>query len=200
MLIDILLIGGSAVAVSGALAYWGTPLGGKGGGKIKPLPSPTYHCVVDGDNWCDRDHACPLQPAKAKPKEPEFERVLCDCPEYKGTDFWNDPHRWCDTDPVTQRIWENREFKNCERTVRPKRLSALDKLEKALDRLDNIERIRKEQCKCNNSVFDYMCPVHTPNRLANYQQQGLLGGGYHNQQQSNLGSLIGQLGQIGRIV
>ena len=48
-----------------------------------------------------------------------FERVRCKCPPYRGSDFWNDPHRWCGVDPAHERFWEKAEA-DCERTVRPK--------------------------------------------------------------------------------
>ena len=48
-----------------------------------------------------------------------FERVRCKCPPYRGSDFWNDPHRWCGIDPAHERFWEKAEA-DCERTVRPK--------------------------------------------------------------------------------
>ena len=49
---------------------------------------------------------------------PVLEKVTCNCPEYRGSDFWNDPHRWCDREPDTERIWSDKE-RQCERTYRP---------------------------------------------------------------------------------
>lgn len=52
----------------------------------------------------------------------EFEPVKCKCPPYKGSDFWNDPHRWCGVDAPSQAFWMKSEPADCERTVRPVRV------------------------------------------------------------------------------
>jgi hypothetical protein len=48
-----------------------------------------------------------------------LERVQCNCPPYKGSDFWNDPHRWCGVDAPKQRFWMKTGPTSCERTYRP---------------------------------------------------------------------------------
>ena len=62
----------------------------------------------------------PPVPVSIAEPAPALERVKCNCPEYKGSDFWNDPHRWCDRDRVTQKVWEDKQERDCERTYRPR--------------------------------------------------------------------------------
>jgi hypothetical protein len=59
-----------------------------------------------------------------------LEKVKCNCPEYKGSDFWNDPHRWCDRDAEHERIWDDKPGRDCERTYRP--VKAKEAVEQAL--------------------------------------------------------------------
>lgn len=69
-------------------------------------------------------HARPLPPPVpdvlvSEVTKPALEKVTCNCPPYRGTDFWNDPHRWCSRDPETERVWEDKPERSCERTYRP---------------------------------------------------------------------------------
>lgn len=91
-------------------------------GGYRPPVVDKRTCVTEGDMYCNHPNKCAIDELedahRAKP-EPEFERVHCDCPPYRGSDFWNDPHRWCDRDPAVDYIWRDKP-RSCERTVRLK--------------------------------------------------------------------------------
>lgn len=116
---------------------------------------------------------------------PVLEKVTCNCPEYRGSDFWNDPHRWCSCDPTVERFWMLKQ-RPCERTYKPIKPSE----------------------PVDTSFAQALSNIMQPNYLGQMQQQGQMGlqqDLYHRgarralYQQSNLLDLLQGIAGLGRV-
>jgi hypothetical protein len=129
------------------------------------------------DKWEPRPPYVPLAEERQEPLD-GLERVHCKCRAYHGTDFWNDPHRWCGVDPAHEAFWMKAGPRDCERTWRPTKVEALP----AADAL--------AQAEWDITLYAQQSALQG---LAHYQQglQGQLMGNYMGSQVSGSGLLYG---------